>query len=720
MSDRFTFDGDGVEFREGDSMAVALLRAGIHPTGGGCICLEGDCPNCLATVDGVSYVRTCQTRARHGAVAVSHPRVGPPALPEVGHGAPLSNIIRFADVVVIGQGISGQAAGEEARAASRTVIALEAREGTEAIGIYGGPTVVARTPSGMMVIHAQEVVVATGASQEQPICTGSHLAGIYTSRAAAILQESGVDLGRVVSIQRPERPVRFEGTDKVRAVVVATSEGEQSLEADSVVLDLGLHPRDTLARMGNGLNVTTVGDAAAIDQLAPVPRDGIVCPCSNVSVSDLESVWERGFREMELLKRATLAGTGTCQGSVCLPHLRAFVRGRGGSAPAPFTARPVARQATMREASSSYHLAPMRRTALHDVHLGMGAHMDRFGGWWRPWRYGEVTLEYRAVRNAVSIGDVGTLGKFVVGGPDATEFLERLYPCRVGDLRPGRSRYALMLDERGYVVEDGLICRDGPERYLLTFTSAGATFAEMWMRDWAESGDFDVRIMDRTTALGAINVTGPRSKALLERAGVSKPPGFMQHGMFEVAGFPCRIFRLSFTGEMSFELHHSVDCSVELWEALLSLGGDLDIYPHGLDALFALRLEKGHIIIGMDTEFDSTPRRLEMEWAVRMDKPAFIGREALRRVDALPLDKQLIGLEVDGPPPIEGAVLWDGGQLSGQVTSSRYSETLGKGVMLGWVKLQDGRLPDVVECEDRPLRRAPVPFYDPEGHRARA
>jgi glycine cleavage system aminomethyltransferase T len=652
-----------------------------------------------------------------GAAVFSHPQddAAPPLPAEVP--GRVSSSTHFCDVVVIGQGESGRAEADAARKAGRAVLAFDARNGEEVIGLYGGPTVAVRTPIGMMTVHAKEVVVATGATQEQPVCPGSHLAGIYTSRAAAMLTEAGIDLGRVVSVR--DRPIRFEGSERVAAVIVANTRGEERWEADTVVLDLGLHPRNSLARMGHGLNVRVVGDAAMADELPTSPTDGIVCPCSNVSVADLVSVWERGFREMELLKRATLAGTGTCQGSVCLPHLRAFVRDRGGSVPEPFTARPVARQVTMREASASYHLAPMRRTALHDEHIRLGAHMDRFGGWWRPWRYGEVALEYRAVRSAVSIGDVGTLGKFIVAGPDATEFLERLYPCRVGDLKPGRSRYALMLDERGYVVEDGLICRDGPDRYLLTFTSAGATFAEMWMRDWAESWDFDVRIMDRTTALGAINLTGPLSKALLERAGVSEPPTFMQHVLAEVAGVPCRIFRLSFTGETSFELHHSVDRSVELWRGLMSLGEDLGIYPHGLDALFALRLEKGHIIIGMDTEFDSTPRRLDMEWAVRMEKSAFIGQEALRRTDALPLDKQLIGLETEGPCPIEGAVLLDDDQLTGQVTSSRYSETLGKSVMLGWVRLQGGRLPDVVMCEDRPLRRVPVPFYDPEGQRAR-
>ena len=714
----FTFDGSAITFRQGDSIAIALLRAGIHPTGGGCICLEGDCPNCLATVDGVSYVRTCQTMALVGTAVFSHPQEdAAPPLPAEAPGRVSSSTL-FCDVVVIGQGESGRAEADAARKAGRAVLAFDARKGEEVIGLYGGPTVAVRTPIGMVTVHAKEVVVATGASQEQPVCPGSHLAGIYTSRAAAMLTEAGIDLGRVVSVS--DRPIRFEGSKRVAAVIVANTGGEERWEADTVVLDLGLHPRNSLARMGHGLNVRVVGDAAIADELPTSPTDGIVCPCSNVSVADLVSVWDRGFQEMELLKRATLAGTGTCQGSVCLPHLRAFVRDRGGSAPEPFTARPLARQVTMAEASASYHLPPLRRTALHDEHIRLGARMDRFGGWWRPWRYGDVALEYRAVRQAVSIGDVGTLGKFIVAGPDATGFLERLYPCQVGDLKIGRSRYALMLDERGYVVEDGLICRNGPDRYLLTFTSAGATFAEMWMRDWAESWRLDVRVLDQTMALGAINLTGPLARELLLRAGVTRGPSFMGHTKAEVAGVPCHMFRLSFTGEMSFELHHPADRSVELWRALLTLGEDFGIYPHGLDALFALRLEKGHIIIGMDTDFDSTPRRLDMEWAVRMDKPAFIGREALRRVDALPLDKQLVGLESDGPCPIEGAVLWDGARMMGQVTSSRFSETLGKSVMLGWVKLNDGQLPDTVECEDRQLRRVPVPFYDPEGARARA
>jgi len=306
-----------------------------------------------------------------------------------------------------------------------------------------------------------------------------------------------------------------------------------------------------------------------------------------------------------------------------------------------------------------------------------------------------------------------------LSGPGSVDLLEWLYPCRVADLKPGRIRYALMLDERGYVIEDGLICRDDQNRFTLTFTSAGASFAEMWVRDWAESLGLDVRTLDRTMALGAINVTGPRSRELLARLGLDAPPSYMTHTLATIDGVRCRVFRLSFTGELSFELHHPAEDSVKLWRALLEAGGDLGIKPHGLDALFNLRLEKGHVIVGMDTEFDSTPRRLGMEWAVKMDKPDFVGREALVRTNAIALDKKLIGFEMASDAPFEGDVIWQDGRPIGQVTSSRYSRVLGKTVMLGWVKVEQDRVPEQVEIDGRLATPARVPFYDPEGIRAR-
>jgi sarcosine oxidase subunit alpha len=487
---------------------------------------------------------------------------------------------------------------------------------------------------------------------------------------------------------------------------------------------IGRHPapRDLLARMVNDPHVSTVGAASMEFELPPCPTTGVVCPCSKVTVDDLQMVWDKGFQHLELVKRASLCGTGTCQGSVCLPHLRAFVTAKSGRPAAPFTGRPASRQLTIAEAAADMHLDPFRRTALHDEHIALGARMDRFGGWWRPWNYGNFLDEYWAVREGVSLGDVSTLGKMVVSGPDVVAALERLYPTTIHDIRPGRSRYVLLLNERGHLIDDGMVCRevtaDEQPRFVLTFTSGGASFAEAWIRDWIETWALDVHVLDRTLALGAINVTGPLAGELLQRVGVDDPPRFLQHVHAHVAGVPCHVMRLSFTGEASFELHHPRTQSVELWRTLMDAGRDLGVRPHGLQALFALRLEKGHVIVGMDTELDSTPRRLNMEWAVKLDKADFIGRTALIRTSDLDDRRRLFGLTMDGPAPIEGAPIWVDGEIVGHVTSSFDSPGLGRTVMLGWQK--HGAFADSVTIDGRRAVVTATPFYDPQGARARA
>jgi sarcosine oxidase subunit alpha len=376
----------------------------------------------------------------------------------------------------------------------------------------------------------------------------------------------------------------------------------------------------------------------------------------------------------------------------------------------------------MAEAAAEMHLEPWRHTALHHEHVALGARMDRFGGWWRPWNYGDFLDEYWAVREGVSLGDVSTLGKMIVTGPDVVEALERLYPTTIHDIRPGRSRYVLLLNERGHVIDDGMVLReptdDGTDRFVLTFTSGGASFAEAWIRDWIETWNLRVHVLDRTLALGAINVTGPLAGELLRRAGVADPPQFLQHAHTDVAGVACHVMRLSFTGEASFELHHPRVHSVELWRELMRLGRDLGVRPHGLQALFALRLEKGHVIVGMDTELDTTPRRINMEWAVKLDKDDFIGRTALVRTEHLADHRKLFGLTMDGPAPVEGAPIWVDGEVVGHVTSSFRSPMLGTTVMLGWQK----RTPHVeaVTIDGRTATVAHPPFYDPRGARARA
>jgi glycine cleavage system aminomethyltransferase T len=633
------------------------------------------------------------------------------------------------EVAIIGGGASGTAARKAAERAGRETLVLDAAAGDEVVAIYAGPTIVVRTTGGMLHVHADEVVVATGAAELHPVCPGNRLDGLLTARAAKLLHRAGVDLGTVVAIGEPPagipcakvdgRLIRFEGDRRVQAVVTADEAGvESTTPCDTVVVGLGRAPRDLLARMAHGAPLRVVGPAAKEHELPPPPTGGVVCPCSGTTVEDLEGAWDRGFRELELIKRASLAGVGTCQGGACLPHIRSWIASRGDAVPEPFTARPAARQITLAEASADTFIDAFRRTALHDEHLALGARMDRFGGWWRPWHYGDHIAEYWAVREAVSLGDVSTLGKLVVSGPDVVSFLERLYPCNVADIKPGRSRYALLLNERGHVIDDGMILRDGETRFVLSFTSGGAANAEMWVRDWIETWGLRVHVLDQTTSLAAINVTGPLAHRLLQLAGLADPPRFLGHVHADVAGVPCHVMRLSFTGEAAFELHHPIDRSVELWRALMELGRDLGIRPHGLKALFGLRLEKGHVIVGMDSEMDSTPRRLGMDWAVRMDKPFFIGKPSLARTEPLPDRRRLVGFTMPGVAPTEGSPIWSGGEIVGHVTGSWRSPVLGHAVMLGWLKRAP--FPDHVEIDGREAVVAPTPFYDPEGIRARA
>jgi glycine cleavage system aminomethyltransferase T len=718
---RIVVDDQPIDYVDGDSVAVAIVRNGQHPQHGGTLCLAGDCGNCCAEIDGVAFTRTCLTPARPGLQVRRHPAVGGPALhldPPVNPVASPNHTAttlrrRHADLVVIGAGASGVTA---AQAADRNVTVLAGEFGHDVVGVYPGPVVIVRLATGEMLhVHAHDVVLATGAAELHPVCDGNMLRGIYTTRAAGQLRTAGVDLGVVATVDLADVR-RIEGTDRVTGVVAA--DGTTTSCDSLVVTSLHAAPRDLLARMVADPHVTTVGPAAASFELPPCPTSGTVCPCSKVTVDDLQTVWDKGFQHIELVKRASLCGTGTCQGSVCMPHLRAFVTAKSGAPTAPFTGRPASRQLTIGEAAADVHLDPFRRTALHDEHLALGARMDRFGGWWRPWNYGDVLDEYWAVREGVSLGDVSTLGKMIVTGPDVVEALERIYPTTIADIRVGRGRYVLLLNERGHLIDDGMVCRESDDRFVLTFTSGGASFAEAWVRDWIESWELDVHILDRTLALGAINVTGPLAGELLRRVGLDDAPRFLQHRHTDVAGIPCHVIRLSFTGEASFELHHPSTHSVELWQALMAAGRDLGIRPHGLQALFALRLEKGHVIVGMDTEMDSTPRRLGMEWAVKMDKPEFIGRTALMRTAGLDDHRRLFGLTMDGPAPTEGAPIWVDGEIVGHVTSSFTSPGLGKAVMLGWQKHTPWA--DTVTIDGRTATVTHPPFYDPEGARARA
>ncbi len=702
-----------------------------------------------------------------------------------GLSAALTATERGESVVVVEEGrIAEQLGSAETRAAVRRLHGallehpgVTLVEEAAAIGIYDGPQVPVDARDRLHIVWPRRIVVATGAVEHHLVFRNNDLPGIWLSRGAARLagvhglrpgkravvagnangseliqglETVGVDVVAVV-----EGPVtRAVGRRRLRAVVVATPGGTtRKIRCDALVIAAGVEPRDTLLRQAGTAAVTGAGEVvapgcsleAAIEsgrraatgepQLETatatsraVGPNGFVCLCEDVETRDLADAWEEGFKSTELLKRYTTACMGPCQGALCHPYLRAFVAARARddvSLSAPTTARPPARPIRLEDAAAGLRYTLEQRTALHDRHLAHGATMERIGAWVRPETYGDAAREYAAVREGVSVMDVGTLGKFLVGGPDAVEFLEFLYPCHVRDLEPGRIRYALLLNEAGHVTDDGMICALGDGSYYLTFTSGGSEHAEAWMRYWIEQLGLEVYVVNETSSRGAINLTGPRARDVLARLGTPgiDPDSFpyMRVRRVIVSDVPCIAIRLGFVGELSYELHHPSSRSVELWNDLLAAGAEDGIAPHGLEALRLLRLEKGHIIIGQDTDFDSGPRNLGLDFAVKLDKPSFVGKNGVLRNLETPLRQRLALIRFDGAAPREGSALFERDSPIGHLTSARTSPVLGHGVGLGWLRAAEGRFPDEVRCSDDEVGRVVTrAFYDPDGLRLRA
>jgi sarcosine oxidase subunit alpha len=409
---------------------------------------------------------------------------------------------------------------------------------------------------------------------------------------------------------------------------------------------------------------------------------------------------------------------------MCGRHLARYCSERS-AAPAEATrttSRPPVRPVPLEDLAGGVHEIVERRTALHERHLRLGARMEWSGSWKRPFGYGDPAEEYRAVRQRVGLMDVGTLGKFLVGGRDAGELVDRIVAGRVSDLRPGRARYALWLDEAGYVMDDGLVCATDDGRYYLTSTSGGADRMEAWLRDWTDRWNLHAHVVNQTAMLGAILVAGPLARDLLSRLsdddiGRDRLP-YPGHARVEVAGVPCRAMRVGFVGELTFELHHPRGRGVQLWDALLAAGADLEVRPFGLDALDILRLEKGHPYLGQDTLPDDHPGKLGLSFAVDMAKPSFVGREALRRMEQLPPHRKLVGLAFDRVPQ-RGVPLTAGDRIVGRVTSCAVSPILGTSIGLGWITGAEGAVPSVLRSGASTATVATTPFYDSGGARLR-
>lgn len=477
---------------------------------------------------------------------------------------------------------------------------------------------------------------------------------------------------------------------------------------------------------------------------------------NDVTVADVELAAREGYGKSEHTKRYTTLGMGPDQGKTGNIHgLAVLADLHGTSIPevGTTTFRPPYTPVTLGALAGRDIGAladPARTTPMHDWHVRAGAAFEDVGQWKRPWyfpRPGEsmhnaVNRECLAARNAVGILDATILGKIDIQGPDAAEFLNRVYTNAWSALGIGRCRYGLMCGEDGMVFDDGVTSRLGENRYLMTTTSGNAARVLAWLEEWLQTEWPHLRVylnsVTETWATAAI--CGPQARPLLAQLTDIdlSPEGFphMSVQNANVADLPARIFRVSFTGEVSFEINVPARYGLALWTTLMDAGAPYGITPFGTETMHVLRAEKGYIIVGQETDGTVTPIDLGMDWIVSKKKE-FIGKRSFARTDTMRPDrKQLVGLLTED----SNEVLPEGAQIVperraqpplpmiGHVTSSYYSANLGRSIALALVKSGRERMGQPVYVPTTAPGRtgtvtatvaSPV-FFDPDGTRMNA
>jgi sarcosine oxidase, subunit alpha len=452
------------------------------------------------------------------------------------------------------------------------------------------------------------------------------------------------------------------------------------------------------------------------------------CLCEDVTAKDIHLSVEEGYDSIELSKRYTTTTMGPCQGRMCqLPAVRLMAQETGTSMSdvGTTTARPPWHAVPM-GALAGRPFEPAKRSSIHARHRELGANVMWAGDWRRAYDYGDPKAEAMAVHRAAGLIDVSTLGKLIVRGPDAGEFLDRLYPNRFSNLKPGRIRYGVITSDSGRVMDDGTICRLDDDSFYVTTTSSGAGAIYDWFTWWLSDWQLDVHITDVTQALSAVNLAGPRAREIMgsvtELDCSAEAFTYLDGKQALVAGVPSLILRIGFVGEVGYEIHCPAAQGEHLWDALMREGREFGIKPFGLEPQRLLRLQKMHILVGQDTDSESNPFAAAMPWIVKLDKEQdWIGKWALQHYADEPSETSLVGFTLpNGHVPTEGAVVMpENGSPMGQVTSARYSQQLGQVIGMAWVPAalaKDGARITISD-EDRRIEGEvqTKPFYDPDG-----
>ena len=542
---------------------------------------------------------------------------------------------RRVEVLVIGGGRSGLQAARAATANGERVLLVDEnarRYGNEpfeivapgrALGIYEGGLVPVDAGRLLLRVRAVRIVVATGALEQPLVFPGNDLVGVMLPDGARrLIRDFALKPGsRAVVLAADDRALAvIDDLERAGVAVVArvdlrehdpveiSAEG-RSGRLRAVSIDGVRHQCDLLLAAGapqpaysllaqagarvsydaaRGVFVATalppgveaVGRVAGdLGRLHPARachgKDGFVCICEDVAVKDMKRALAEGFDSIELAKRYTTVTMGPCQGRLChLPSIRIYADAQDidEAAIGTTTARPPWAPVKLGLLAGRPH-EPARLTAIHHRHVEAGADIIWTGAWRRPHSYGDAPAEARSVHETVGVIDVSTLGKLLVAGPDAVEFLERLYPNRYGDLKPGRVRYGVLSTDAGRIMDDGTVARLGDERFYVTTTSTGADSVLGWFEWWNAVWRLDVEIVNLTGALAAVNVAGPQARELirgLTRADMSAD-GFRYLDAREglVAGVPCLMLRIGFVGELGYELHFPSAYGEYLWDVML-------------------------------------------------------------------------------------------------------------------------------------------------------
>ncbi len=459
----------------------------------------------------------------------------------------------------------------------------------------------------------------------------------------------------------------------------------------------------------------------------------------DLQLKDLRQAAAEGFDNIELLKRFSTIGMGPSQGKHANMNgirILARLRRQGIDETGSTTARPFYHSVPMGDLAGR-RFRPERETPLHALHAQAGARFMAAGAWLRPeysggpgQRDAAVAAEVHAVRQAVGLIDVSTLGKLEVIGPDAGTLLEAAYTMRMCNLAVGMTRYALMVDDSGVIVDDGVAARLADDHYYLSATTSHAdTTARDLSRCILEWG-LDAQVVNRTGQWAAMNIAGPLSRQVLEPLtdidlGEEAFPYLAVRGG-RVCGHPARLLRVGFVGELGYEIHLPTPAAAEVWQRLTEAGRPVGLRLFGVEAQRQLRLEKGHVIVGQDTDGLTNPFEAGMPWSVHLKKPYFIGRPSLERLKP-DVRRRLVGFRI---APADGAAIREchlviaDGEIAGRVTSVGDSETLGCMVGLAMVDaaVADAGAPLCIRVDqgrDVWAQRADTPFYDPEGARQR-